>query len=489
MRTPPSCQVLLASMLLVAACGGARVNAATSGPVEQRFSGASQREQVSITLYEDFGLVREIRNVDLARGKVALELRDVAARIQPETVHIQSLTAPDGLTVFEQNYRYDLLTPNNLLEKYVGKRVKLHRYDAQRGVENDFDAEVLAANDAPVFKVNGEISYGFAGRISFPEVPANLITKPTLALLLGSTQAKQKIEVAYLTQGLGWTSDYVLTVDDSDQSADLVGWVTLTNHSGAAYENARLNLVAGHVQRVAPAGDARVPSLAMRAMPEQGGFTQQGFFEYHLYALQRPTTLLNNEQKQVTLLQARGIRVAKKLIMSGGTSWNGGDGDWRRNTVGVATGHEVFVYLDIENRENNHLGVALPKGTVRVYKADLSGASQLIGEDRIDHTSRDEKLRIKVGESFDVVGERKQTSWTSLGACSSESEWEISLRNHKDSAQAVEDVEPVSGDWDVLSSSKPATKRGASTFVFDVSVPARGEVKIQYRVRVRWCGQ
>jgi hypothetical protein len=474
-------------MLLVAACGGARVNAATTGPVERRLSDASQREQVSITLYEDFGLVREIRNVDLARGKVALELRDVAAQIQPETVHIQSLTAPDALTVFEQNYRYDLLTSKNLLEKYVGKRVKLHRYDAQRGGEDDFDAEVLAANDIPVLKVNGEITYGFPGRISFPDVPANLIAKPTLALLLGSSQARQRVEVAYVTKGLGWVSDYVLTVDDSDGAADLVGWVTLTNHSGAAYEDARLKLVAGHVQRVDSDVGRIAPMMeSLHRRAEQDVFTEQGLFEYHLYALERPTTLLDNEQKQVRLLHASGIQIAKKLVLFGETARSGA-GDWAANTVGSTTSHKAIVYLDIENAENNHLGMALPKGTVRVYKADKNGAGQFIGEGRIDHTSRDERLHIKVGESFDVAGDRRQASWLSLGRCSAESEWEISLRNHKDSAQAVEDVEPMDGEWDILSSSQPVTRRGPAAFVFDASIPARGEVKIQYRVRVRWC--
>jgi hypothetical protein len=220
---------------------------------------------------------------------------------------------------------------------------------------------------------------------------------------------------------------------------------------------------------------------------EQDVFTEQGLFEYHLYALERPTTLLDNEQKQVRLLHASGIQIAKKLVLFGATAWSGAT-DWTANIVGRSmTNHKAIVYLDIENSENNHLGMALPKGAVRVYKADKTGAGQFIGEGRIDHTSRDERLHIKVGESFDVVGERRQSSWLSLGKCSAESEWDISLRNHKDSAQAVEDVEPVDGEWEILSSSRPVTRRGPAAFVFDANIPARGEVKIQYRVRVRWC--
>jgi hypothetical protein len=496
MRAP-----LVAALLFggAVACGKPPASAQRAmGPAQARQSTAEGRERVSITVYNgNFGLVREVRDVDLALGKVALEFRDVAAHIQPETVHIKSLSSPSALDVYEQNYRYDLLTPEKLLEKYVGKHVKLHRYNKELGTEEDFDAEVLAADGtsppppergptlgpkAPVFRVNGEVTYGFDGRISFPDVPANLIAKPTLVLLLGVGEARQKIEVTYVTNELSWASDYVLTIDDKDASGDIVGWVTLTNHSGASYENAELKLVAGDVQRVQRAmGNKKMFEPAPADKDREEGFKEEGLFEYHLYTLGRPTTLLDNEQKQVTLLEGHGIGVDKRLIF-----W--GQQYWYRSRVGqVMTNQKVGVYLDIENSEKNHLGMPLPKGIVRVYKADSSGAKQFVGEDNIDHTPRDEKIRIKMGEAFDVVGDRKQTSWKTLGACASESDWEIALRNHKDLPQAVEDVEPVEGDWEIVSASHEAKKKDAHTFVFDVNVPARGEVKITYRVRVRWC--
>jgi hypothetical protein len=479
----------LASAALLASCASAcagRPPVASPPPrppAESRESTAQSRERLSITVYgEDFGLVREVRSVDLGPGRVALEFRDVAEHIQPETVHIKSLSAEGGLEVFEQNYRYDLLTPQKLLEKYVGRHVTLHRYNEATGGEQDFDAEVLAVQDnQAVFKVNGEVTYGFPGRISFPNVPANLIAKPTLVLLLGAKEPKQKLEVTYVTNHLAWRSDYVLTVDAQDALADLVGWVTLTNHSGASYENAELKLVAGDVRRVGVVNEVRYRKDEGYVEDKKTGFAEEGLFEYHLYTLDHPTTLLDNEQKQVMLLEAHSVHVDKRLLFFGGRE------AYRGKTGALMRNKKVGVYLDIENREKNGLGIPLPRGTLRVYKADASGAKQFVGEDRIDHTPRDETIRVKLGDAFDVVGDRKQTAWLAISTCQSESAWEISLRNHKDVAQAVQDVEPVDGDWEIVQSSHPATKKDARTFTFDVSVPARGEVKITYRVRVRWC--
>jgi hypothetical protein len=441
------------------------------------------RKQISITVYnQNFGLVREVRELSqLGAGKVELEFRDVAANIQPETVHIKSLGAAGGLSVLEQNYRYDLLTPQTLLEKYVGKRVRAYRYHEQTGKEDVVDADLLSNADSPVLKINGEITFGYPGRLAFPEVPDNLIAKPTLVWLVDSAAPKQSVEVTYLTQNLNWSADYVLVVDDADKKGDLTGWVTLVNNSGASYKNAQLKLVAGDVNRVqAPTEDRPMAGMmAKSARAEQ--FQEQGLFEYHLYELQRPTNVLQNEQKQVNLLSAAGIGVNKKLIFFGQEYW------FRGNYGQVLSNQKVGVYLDIQNSEQNHLGMPLPKGTLRVYKADKSGAKQFVGEDAIDHTPRDEKLRVKMGDAFDVVGDRKQTEWHELGTCASESTWEIEIRNHKDTAVEVEDYEPVGGDWTILSSSQASEKKDASTFTFTIKVAARGSTKVSYKVRVKWC--
>ena len=448
-------------------------------------SSAGDRKSVSITVYnQNFGLVREVRELpSLGSGKIELEFRDVAANIQPETVHIKSVGAGGGFSVLEQNYRYDLLRPQTLLEKYVGKKVRAYRYHEQTGKEDVVDADLLSIEGSPILKFNGEITFGYNARLAFPQVPDNLIAKPTLVWLVDSAAPKQTVEVTYLTQNLNWSADYVLVVDDSDKKGDLTGWVTLVNQSGTSYENAELKLVAGDVNRVQPPPPpmAYGGMVAKSARAEAPQFQEQGLFEYHLYSLQRPTNVLQNEQKQVNLLTAPGIGVNKKLIFFGQQYW------YRGQYGQVLSNQKVGVYLDIQNSEQNHLGMPLPKGTLRVYKADKSGAKQFVGEDSIDHTPRDEKLRVKMGDAFDVVGDRKQTEWHELSSCTSESAWEVEVRNHKDTAVEVEDYEPVGGDWTMVTSSQPAEKKDSSTFLFNIKVPARGATKVTYKVRVKWC--
>ncbi len=474
-----------AAMIVLCATGAAAAAGAQQPtPPTAAKSTATQRESVGLTIYnQNFGLVREVRNLDLAQGRVALEFRDVASQIQPETVSIKALGG-GPLRVLEQNYRFDLLSPQKLLEKYVGKMVRVYRYNDKTGKEDGFDAEVLSVADGPVLKINGEITFNFPGRFAFPELPANLIAKPTLVWMLDSQAAKQKVEVTYLTRGMTWSADYVFVVNADDDLGDITGWVTLNNQSGTSYQNASLKLVAGDVQRVsdyaAPGGGAypAAPAATASAAPQ---FHEEGLFEYHLYTLERPTDVLDNEQKQVTLLEAKDVKVQKKLIFYGASYY------FRGNYGQVVSNQKVGVYLDIENKDTNHMGMPLPKGIVRVYKADKTGAKQFIGEDSIDHTPRDEKIRIKMGDAFDVVGDRKQTDYKVLGSCSSESAWEISLRNHKDAAADVELYEPVGWDWEIVSSSLPATKKDAHTLTFNAHIAARGEVKVTYRIRVRYC--
>ncbi len=448
-------------------------------------STSADRKEVSITVYNsNFGLVREVRSLDLGSGRVSLEFRDVASTIQPETVAIKSLTSAESLSVLEQNYRYDLLTPQTLLEKYVGKKVRAYRYNEKLGKEEGYDAKVLSvAGGETVLEMNGEVTYGFPGRLAFPGVPPNLIAKPTLVWLLDSKQAKQDVEVTYLAQSMTWAADYVLVIDDADTKGDLTGWVTLSNNTGAAYDNAKLKLVAGDVNRVQQDYSRNMEERAMKSADAAGGggFREESMFEYHLYTLDRPTTILQNEQKQVTLLEATDIKLEKKMLFYGQQYW------YRGQYGEIQSNQKVGVYLDIQNTKQNGLGMPMPKGVVRVYKADKSGAKQFIGEDRIDHTPRDEKVRVKMGEAFDVVGDRKQTDWKALGGCTSESSWEIELRNHKDTAVTVQDFEPIGGDWTVEESSHPWKKQDAFTFTFEVKVPANGKTKITYRARVRWC--
>jgi hypothetical protein len=457
-------------------------SAAVVAAQQPRRSGADQRQQVMITVYnQDFGLVREVREVDLGRGPGEIEFRDVAGQIEPYTVSVRAL---DGrpLRVLEQNYRYDLLSPEQLLRKYVGRTITVYRWNSVTGTEDPVQAEVLSVNQAPILRIGNEITYGVSGRMAFPEIPDNLIAEPTLMWLLDADAGRRRIEVSYLTKGMTWRADYVMVVNDADTRADLTGWVTLDNRSGASYQDAQLKLVAGDVQRVRDElVRARSGLQAARPAAEMDQLmTEEGLFEYHLYTLQRPTGVLNNEQKQVTLLEASGIGLTKRLVLAGDPY------RYRTQLGDMASNEKVSVFLEFTNAEASQLGMPLPKGIVRVYKADRAGAQQFIGEDRIDHTPRDETLRIKMGEAFDVVADRRQMEWRVTGSCESQSLWEIELRNRKDAPVEVDVLEPIAGDWTVLESSHAWERVDARTFRFRVPAPV-GTTKISYRVRVKWC--
>jgi hypothetical protein len=457
-------------------------SAAVMAAQQPRRSGADQRQQVMITVYnQDFGLVREVREVDLGRGPGEIEFRDVAGQIEPYTVSVRAL---DGrpLRVLEQNYRYDLLSPEQLLRKYVGRTITVYRWNSVTGTEDPVQAEVLSVNQAPILRIGNEITYGVSGRMAFPEIPDNLIAEPTLMWLLDADAGRRRIEVSYLTKGMTWRADYVMVVNDADTRADLTGWVTLDNRSGASYQDAQLKLVAGDVQRVRDElVRARSGLQAARPAAERDQLmTEEGLFEYHLYTLQRPTGVLNNEQKQVTLLEASGIGLTKRLVLAGDPY------RYRTQLGDMASNEKVSVFLEFTNSEASQLGMPLPKGIVRVYKADRAGAQQFIGEDRIDHTPRDETLRIKMGEAFDVVADRRQMEWRVTGSCESQSLWEIELRNRKDAPVEVDVLEPIAGDWTVLESSHAWERVDARTFRFRVPAPV-GTTKISYRVRVKWC--
>jgi len=445
-------------------------------------STAQERRTVALTIYnQDFGLVREARDVTLGAGRSSIEFRDVAGQIEPYTV---SVRAADGrpFRILEQNYRYDLLSPEQLVQKYVGREITIYRWNERTGRDEAVQAEVLAANNGVVLRMGDEITFGFPGRMAFPEVPENLIAEPTLMWMAEGAAGRRQVEVSYLTRGMSWRADYVLVVNDSDTRGDLTGWVTLNNTSGASYRNAQLKLVAGDVQRVQDEIRRARPEIALRAAAEAAdAFAEEGLLEYHLYTLQRPTDVLQNEQKQVTLLEAAGIGLQKRLILAGQRYW------YRTQTGELPSRQKLGVFLEFENRERNGMGMPLPRGIVRVYKADRSGAQQFVGEDRIDHTPRDERVTIKVGEAFDVVADRRQMEWRALGSCTSESRWQIQLRNHKDEVVEVDVMEPVGGDWTIIQSSHEWTRVDAGTFRFRVPVGARAETTINYTARVRWC--
>ncbi len=444
----------------------------------------ADQTQVSLTIYNsNLGLVKDVREIELAEGATRLHFMDVAARIMPTTVLIRSQTDAETFHVLEQNYEYDLLSPETLLEKYVGKEVRLLDKNYFTGKDELVTATLLATNDSPIYQVGDEISIGLPGRVILSQLPANLIAQPTLVWLLrAQTASTHTIEASYLTNDITWQADYVLALNSDDSLADLSGWVSIENKSGATYRNATLKLVAGDVNRVqSEVLRERVIAMAASARASsEPQFQEESFFEYHLYTLDRPTTVQNNQTKQMALLSVAGIPITKRLVLRG-------QPHYVRATFDTPPPQQkVSVYLEIENAEKNSLGMPLPKGTIRVYKADPHGGLQFVGEDSIDHTPKDETVSIKTGEVFDVVGERRQTSFTRLSRRSSEVSWQIVVRNHKDEDVRIRVEEPMYGDWEVVASTpEQYEKPDAHTLRFEVTVPKNGEVKIGYRVRVQ----
>ena len=440
------------------------------------------QQNVAVTIYNsNMGLVKDTRLIDLKPGVHELKFMDVAAKIDPTTVHIKSLINGSSLNVLEQNYEYDLLSPQKLLEKFVGQKVQLATINPDTKKEEIVEATLLSTQGGNIFQIGDKISIGHPGRLLLSRIPENLIPQPTLVWMLENKLSKpQKLEASYLTSGINWKADYVAVLNKLDTMTDLTGWVTIDNRSGAAYQNALLKLVAGDINRVQ--GEmkmdyARPMAAAKEASPQ---FKEESFFEYHLYTLDRRTTIKDNQTKQMTLLDANQIPLKKLFIFAGSPQYYYSQMNQGSNK------QKVGVFLELENSKKNNLGMPLPKGTVRVYKEDKDGSLQFIGEDRIDHTPKDEKFKIKIGEAFDVVGERIQTDYKRLGSNLFEVAFEVSLRNHKNEDIQVWVEEPIPGDWEMLSNSHPFEKLQAHLIRFDVPVAKDKEVKVKYRIRFKY---
>jgi len=440
------------------------------------------QQDVAITIYNsNIGLVKDTRLIDLKPGIHELKFMDVAGKIDPTTVHIKSLIDGSSLNVLEQNYEYDLLSPQKLLEKYIGQKVQLATINPETKREEIVEATLLSIQGGNIFQIGDKIHIGHHGRILLPSIPEHLIPQPTLVWLLENRLSQtQKVEASYLTSGINWKADYVAVLNRMDTMTDLTGWVTIENRSGATYQNALLKLVAGDIHRVERERrmDYARPMVATKEAAPQ--FREESFFEYHLYTLSRRTTIKDNQTKQMSLLDADQVPVKKLFVFSGQPHYYYSRYDQKTGK------QKVGVFLELENREKHNLGIPLPKGIIRVYKEDSDGNLQFIGEDRIDHTPKDEKIKIKIGEAFDVVGERVQTEYKHLGWNLYEVAFEVSLRNHKNEDIKVFVEEPIPGDWEMLSNTHPYEKLQANLIRFDVPVAKDKEVKVKYRIRFRY---
>ncbi len=447
------------------------------------------QSSVAVTIYnKNLALVKDQRNVSLPSGQQSLAFRDVSALIRPETAMLRNMNNAADLRVLEQNFDFDLLTPQKLLDKYVGREIKLVTMNPATGIESTEQATVLSTNKGVVLKIGSRIETNPRGRFIFDQLPQNLRDKPTLVTLLDNkANGSQPLELSYLTGGLSWKADYVAELNADDTKLDLLGWVTLTNKSGSSYGNAKLQLVAGDVNQVQPnfRQAVRLKALAVNSDAVAAPMQEESLFEYHLYTLNRPTDILDKQTKQVSLLSASSVPVNKQFLLQGG-------GHYYQNRYGnIGQKIKIGVYVKFKNRQQSGLGVPIPKGIVRVYKKDQSGNAQFVGEDRIDHTPKNEEIRLKLGDAFDVTADKNQTDYRRVKPLgkhknASESSYRITLKNAKPQAVTVTVRESIPGDWTMQQESHSHEKVAAGTAQWQVKIPAEDKVNLDYRVLVQF---
>jgi hypothetical protein len=433
---------------------------------------------VSVTIYnQDLGLIKDVRELEFQKGRSVIRFTDVASQIDPTSVHFKPINSSDKVSILEQNYQYDLVSSTKILQKYIDREIEL--FTASEGPTQEgksYKGKLLSySNDNVTLREsNGAIRIVRLDEVRdlyFPTLPEGLITKPTLVWLLDSqVSGKKKAEVSYLTSGINWHAEYVAVVDQRDQNLELAGWVSVDNRSGASYEEAKVKLIAGEVHRVAE--DRVAPRLAKGYVAEMAAgvpqFEEKAFFEYHLYTLLRPATIKDNEIKQVSLFPSTGVQV-KKIFTYDGARYE----------------DKVRVELEFKNSEAAGLGMPLPQGKIRVYKEDVDQALEFVGEDKIDHTPKDEKVRVFLGNAFDIVGERQKIDFKKISEDVSQETYQIKLRNHKEEAVEVVVVEHLWSytNWEIREFTLPYEKKDASTIEFKVQLDKDQEVLLNYTVR------
>ncbi|NBW81749.1 DUF4139 domain-containing protein, partial [bacterium] len=430
-----------------------------------------------------------------------------------ETAQFKAVSSSSELIVLEQNLEFDLLSPAKMLEKYLGKSVSIIRTHPTNGSETSESAEVLAVANGVVLKTKDRIETGVPGRLSFSEVPANLRAEPTLSLLVESKKrGEREVELNYLSDGITWKADYIAELNSDEDSTQLTGLVTLTNQSGTSFRNAQLQLMGGDIQTVdrgpyrtkAMSRSAEMPMAYMaEADAASANMSSDAFFEYHLYTLPRSTSVMSNQTKQVTMLQAADVDSRKELVFTsaGQNYYNDPSGSFSEEgaeveaspddaELGAPVGGGVF--LVFENDKKSRLGMPMPAGTVRVYKKDKNNMSQFLGEDAIRHIPEGERVRVRLGSSFDVTARRKRTSFKNVPVTgglkkvvrSTESGVRVTFKNAKNSAQKVIYREVIPGEWKILSSNTEYKKVSKDNVEWQISVPAKGKLSLDYKVQV-----
>lgn len=462
-------------------------------------SGAFSEEKtegIDLTVYnQNFGVVRDSRFIDLKKGMASVNIEDVAASIDPTSVTIKSLNNPDSFKVLEQNYQYDLVNKFKLLEKYIGKEIAVGA-GTGRLLSSDGVNIIMEIDGRIKIMTPGADSY----EISLPQLPEGLILKPTLNWLVEANKdGKELTEISYITSDINWKADYNAVADENDKFLNLTGWVTLDNQSGASYKNASLKLIAGDVKLISPQVNKRSLMMSGAMAEDRGGqsFAEKSFFEYHMYTLAKPTTIKDRETKQIEFISASRIPVNKVYVYDGFMAgpymydydYNNSYGIREDSRFGTEINKKVEVAFEFINKKDNNLGIPLPKGKLRIYKQNSDGALEFIGEDLIDHTPKDEKMYVQIGNAFDITGDRKQTNFeTVVSGHTYEESFEITVKNHKNEDIEVRIPEHLyrGSDWIIIVSELPYTKKDSKTIEFLLKVPKTSEKTITYTVRYNW---
>ena len=433
------------------------------------FAQNAEQKSISVAVYNNnLGVVKDVREMNIKSGISTIKITDVAQQIDPTSVHINI----DG-NVMEQNYQYDLVSLSKILQKYVDNNIQMIN-DKGELIEGKLLSSfgnqiVLKKKDGSLLMIPSADKY----RISVNKLPGGLITKPTLVWKLDSKNSgTQNVEISYQTTGMDWHAEYVAVLDKNDSKIDLNSWVSIANHSGATYKNANLKLVAGDVHRAAQPRTDRVAEFSMAAQAKTNSqFNEKSFFEYHIYKLLNPTTLSNNETKQISLFEAQDVSVKKIfLYKSGQYNYN------RQN--------KVAVIIKFENSKKNNMGMPMPKGKVRVYKSD-GGSIEFIGEDWIDHTPRNEKLKLKIGDAFDVLAKEKLVDEKRISDKVYERTFSITLTNRKEKAITVNVERNLGTNWKILKTTHKFEKENAGKVLFKINVDKNSKTELKFTVRFR----
>ncbi len=454
-----------------------------AGAINEKITTTQDQNNLAITIYhENLALIKDSRSVSLNQDLNKLTWHEISAKIQPETALLRNISHPDGFSLREQNFEADLLTPQKLLEEFIGTPINVIRTNPATGEETKESATVLTTNGGTILKFTDRIETGISGRLVFPNIPENLREKPALILTFtNATADKQHLELTYLTLGLSWQADYIAVLNAQENHITLTGMATLNNKSGMNYENAKLQLIAGDLNRVS--SHPQAAPLKMRRMDVAAGDTNisnEEHFEYHRYTLQHQTSLMDNQTKQVTFLAATAIPVHKTFLLQGNNYYYSG----KHDTIN----HKIGVFINFQNKGEG-MGIPLAKGIVRVYNQDVQSGMQFIGEDYVNHIPNNSQIRLKLGHAFDLSANSKQTDFKKLPVKEKhsrnfETAYQITIKNTKKKTVAIAIHEPIPGDWIMLSESLEHKKIAANLVEWQVVVPAESEVVLTYRVRV-----